>query len=145
MEITEFDRNRLEIGGGERYHQVMFRLTRVSRLLLALSAFCVMYAGPVAACVCAMKSATDMACCPDQQGSAHSNCIQPDAQAGTVCDPVSANALTSVSFDFSLPVANFASPLPLWSVHGPPRVPIPIRYQAPDSTPVYLVTLRLRI
>jgi hypothetical protein len=145
MEITEFNRNRLETGGGARYHQAMFRVSHVSRLLIALTALCVMYAGPVAACACAMKSATDMPCCPDQQGSDQSTCVQPDAQAGTVCAPVSADALTSVSFDFSLPAANFASPLPLWSVHGPPRVPIPIRYQTPDSTPVYLVTLRLRI
>ena len=132
------------MGGGTRYHPFMFRFARFSRLLLALTALCVMYAGPVAACVCAMDSATDMACCPDQQGSAHSNCIQADAQAGT-CTPVSASALTSASFDFSLPAAIFASAVPLWSAHGPPRVPIPIRYQAPDSTPVYLATLRLRI
>ena len=123
----------------------MFRLSHLCRLLLALTALCVMYAGPVAACVCAMDSATDMACCPDQQGSAHSNCIQADAQADAVCTPVSASALTSASFDFSLPAAIFASPVPLWSAHGPPTVPIPIRYQAPDATPVYLVTLRLRI
>ncbi len=133
------------MGGSTRYHPLMCRLARVSRLLLALTAFCVMYAGPLAACVCAMDSAADMACCPDQPGSAHSNCIQPDAQAGTVCAPVSANALTSASFDFSLAAAIFALPAPLWSVHGPPRVPIPIRYQAPDSPQVFLVTLRLRI
>jgi hypothetical protein len=144
MQFTEFRRDRLEVDGAARYHPVMLRLSRFSRLLLTLAALCVMYAGPVAACVCAMDSATDMPCCPDQQGSDQSNCIQPDAQAGTVCDPVPAHALTSVSFDLSLPAANFASPLALWSAHGPPTVPIPIRYRVPDSPPIYLVTLRLR-
>jgi len=135
----------LEILEAAQYHQAMARFSRFSRLLLALAALCVMYAGPVAACVCAMDYAADeMPCCPDQQGSNQSNCNQPDAQASTVCDPVPVDAVTSVPLDSSLPVAIFASPPPLWSAHGPPRVPIPIRHRIVDSQPIYLVTLRLR-
>jgi hypothetical protein len=142
--LTETGRIPLEIRLPAQYHQGMIRCSRLSRLLIALAMFCVMYAGPVAACVCVMDSMSDMPCCPDQQGPDQSNCIQPDAQVGSVCDPVPADTLTSASFDFSVPAAIFAAPLPLWSARDPPRVPIPSTHRLPDTRPIYLTTLRLR-
>jgi hypothetical protein len=121
----------------------MVHLSRISRLLVALAAFCVLYAGPVAACVCAMDSMPEMPCCPDQ-GPDVSDCAQPDAQVGSACDPLSADALTSASFDFVGLPAWVAAPIRLWSTNGPPRVPIPDRHLIRHDPPLYLVTLRLR-
>jgi hypothetical protein len=123
----------------------MFGLSRFSRLLVALAAVCVMYAGPVAACVCSGQAvATEMPCCPDQQPD-HSNCTLPDSQVGAACDPVPADLLSAGSLDLSAPVAISSILLPLWSAAGPPPVPIPARHQPRHSSlPIYLVTLRLR-
>ena len=117
--------------------------SRSSRCVIALIAFCVMYAGPVAACVCAMDSMIAMPCCPDQ-GPDASDCVQPDSQVSGACDPVSAAALTSVPFDLAPPLMLVVS-LELRDYGGPPRVPIPTRQQKPNDTPVYLATLRLRV
>ena len=117
--------------------------SRWSRCLIALIAFCVMYAGPVAACVCAMDSMSAMPCCPDQ-GPDASDCAQPDSQVSSACDPISADALTSVPFDLSPPLMVVVS-VRLSDYGGPPRVPLPTRHQASNDTPVYLATLRLRV
>jgi hypothetical protein len=117
--------------------------SRWSRCLVALIAFCVMYAGPVAACVCAMDSMSAMPCCPDQ-GPDASDCVQPDGQVSGACEPISADALTSVPFDLAPPLLLVAS-LSLSDYGGPPRVPIPTRQQEKNDTPVYLATLRLRV
>jgi hypothetical protein len=124
-----------------QYDEVM--LTRWSRSLLALAAFCVFYAGPVAACVCTMDSMADMPCCPDQ-GPDAADCALPDAEVGSACEPLSADALTSASFDFVGLPAMVAAPIRLRSADGPPTVPIPARPAIRDDTPLYLVTLRLR-
>jgi hypothetical protein len=118
-------------------------LSRSYRCLVALIAFCVLYAGPVAACVCAMDSMSAMPCCPDQ-GPDVSDCAQPDSQVGGACDPISADALTSVPFDLAPPLMLMVS-LRLGDYGGPPRVPIPTRQQESNDTPVYLATLRLRV
>src|SRR5574339_290650 len=118
-------------------------LSRPYRCLVALIAFCVLYAGPVAACVCAMDSMSAMPCCPDQ-GPDASDCVQPDSQASGACEPISADALTSVSFDLAPPLMLLVS-LALSDYGGPPRVPIPTRQQEKNDTPVYLATLRLRV
>jgi hypothetical protein len=115
--------------------------SRWSRCLIALIAFCVMYAGPVAACVCAMDSMSAMPCCPDQGPS---DCVQPDSQVSGACDPISADALTGVPFDLSPPLMMVVSLRPS-DYGGPPRVPIPARQQRSNGTPVYLATLRLRV
>jgi hypothetical protein len=122
----------------------MPRFSRFSRHLIALAAVCVMYAGPVVACVCTAQAAMEMPCCPDQQASDHSNCTLPDSVVGDVCDPVPADVLSGGSFDLSPPVAIFAGLLPLWSSARPPPVPIPTRSLTNHSPPIYLVTLRLR-
>ena len=118
-------------------------LSRPYRCLIALIAFCVMYAGPVAACVCAMDSMSVMPCCPDQ-GPAASDCAQPDSQVSGACDPISADVLTSVPLDFAPPPMLVVS-LELSDYGGPPRVPIPTRHVESNDTPVYLATLRLRV
>jgi hypothetical protein len=86
----------------------------------------------------------EMPCCPDQHHSDQSNCGQPDLHEATVCDPVPAHTLSSVSHDIFFPVANFAAAMPLWSAHGPPLVPIPPQQLIEGRPPIYLVTLRLR-
>jgi hypothetical protein len=118
-------------------------LSRSYRCLVALIAFSVLYAGPVAACVCALDSMSAMPCCPDQ-GPDASDCAQPDSQVSGACDPTSADALTSVPFDFTPPLMLVVS-LGLSDYGGPPRVPIPTRQQESNDTPVYLATLRLRV
>ena len=117
--------------------------SRWSRCLIALIAFCVVYAGPVAACVCAMDSMSAMPCCPDQ-GPDASNCVQPDSQVSGACDPISADALTSVSFDLAPPLM-LVLLVRFSDYGGPPRVPLPTWHQASNDTPVYLATLRLRV
>ena len=117
--------------------------SRWSRCLLALIAFCVMYAGPVAACVCAMDSMSAMPCCPDQ-GPDASDCVQPDGDVSGTCDPISADALASVPFDLAPPLILVVS-LGLSEYGGRLRVPIPTRHQNTNDTPVYLATLRLRV
>lgn len=116
--------------------------SRSYRCLIALIAFCVMYAGPVAACVCAIDAMSAMPCCPDQ-GPDASDCVQPDVQVSGACDPISADALTSVPFDLAPPLLVVS--LELSDYGGPPRVPIPKRHQTSSDTPVYLATLRLRV
>jgi hypothetical protein len=106
--------------------------SRWSRFLIALIAFCVMYAGPVAACICAMNSMSAMPCCPDQ-GPDASDCVQPDSQVSGACDPISADALTSVPFDFAPPLMVVVS-LELSDYGGPPRVPIPARHHESNDT-----------
>ena len=118
-------------------------LSRFYRCLIALIAFCVMYAGPVAACVCAMDSMSAMPCCPDQ-GLDASDCAQPDSQVSSACDPISADALTSVPFDLAPPLMLVVS-VAVSDYGGPPRVPIPTRHQESNDTPLYLATLRLRV
>jgi hypothetical protein len=135
---------RLELAARPQYYPLMPGILRSSKVLVALAAFCVLYAGPVAACVCAMDAMSEMPCCPDQ-GPDAADCALPDAQVGAVCDPVSADALTSASLDFSAAPAVVTAPLHLWPPQGPPRVPIPSRQLTSDDTPIYLVTLRLRI
>src|SRR5512134_1479527 len=117
--------------------------SRRSRCLIALIAFCVMYAGPVAACVCAMDSMSAMPCCPDQ-GPDAADCVQPDSQVSGACDPISADALTSVPFDLA-PSLMLVTSVRLGDCGGPPRVPLPTWHQASNNTPVYLATLRLRV
>ena len=117
--------------------------SRCSRWLIALIAFCVMYAGPVAACLCAMDSMSAMPCCPDQ-GPHASDCVQPDSQVRGACNPISADALTSVPFDLAPPRMLVVS-VRLRDYGGPPRVPLPTWHQASNDTPVYLATLRLRV
>jgi hypothetical protein len=117
--------------------------SRSYRCLIALIACCVMYAGPVAACVCAMDSMSAMPCCPDQAPEA-SDCDQPDGPVGGACDPISADALTSVPFDLSPPLMLVVS-VRLSDRGGPPRVPPPTWHQKSNDTPVYLATLRLRV
>jgi hypothetical protein len=118
-------------------------LSRSYRCLVALIAFCVLYAGPVAACVCAMDSMSAMPCCPDQ-GPDASDCAQPDSQVSGACDPISADALTSVPFNLAPPVMLVVS-VRLSDFNGPPRVPLPTWHQESNDTPVYLATLRLRV
>lgn len=118
-------------------------LSRSYRCLVAVIAFCVMYAGPVAACVCAMDAMAEMPCCPDQ-GPDASDCDQPDSQASAACDPISAQALTSVPFDLAPPLMLVVS-VRLSDYGGPPRVPLPTWRQESNDTPVYLATLRLRV
>lgn len=127
-----------------RYHPFMVGLSRFSRLLVALAALCVLYAGPVAACVCAMDAVSTMPCCPDQAPD-DSDCALPDADVGAACAPVSADALTSVAFDHVSSPAVAPTPVLLWNAsRGPPTVPIPARDVASHAAPIYLVTLRLR-
>lgn len=116
--------------------------SRSYRCLIALIAFCVLYAGPVAACVCAMDSMNAMPCCPDQ-GPDASDCAQPDSQVNRTCDPISADALTSVPFDLAPPLMLVVS-VRLSDYGGPPRVPLQTWHKTND-TPVYLATLRLRV
>jgi hypothetical protein len=100
----------------------VFRFSRSFNWLIAIAALCVAYAGPVAACVCAKGVPMEMPCCPDQHGSNHSNCDQPDSHAATVCSPVPAHALSSVSFDVFFPVAKlrcgFAALVRSWPASG---------------------------
>src|SRR5512134_938357 len=117
--------------------------SRLSRWLIALIAFCVMYAGPVAACVCAMDSMSAMPCCPDQ-GPDASDCAQPDSQVSGACDPISADVLTSVPFDLAPPLMLVVS-VRLSDYGGPPRVPLSTSHQASNHTPVYLAALRIRV
>lgn len=122
----------------------MAGLSRFSRLLVALAALCVMYAGPVAACVCATDAMSAMPCCPDQAPD-ESDCALPDAEVGAPCDPVSADVLTSVAFDHIPSPAVAPAHVLFWSAsHGPPTVPIPAPDLTSPAAPIYLVTLRLR-
>jgi hypothetical protein len=118
-------------------------LSRSYRCLVVVIAFCVLYAGPVAACVCAMDSMSAMPCCPDQ-GPDASDCAQPDSQVSGACDPISADALTSVPFDLVPPPMLVVAVRPS-DYGGPPRVLIPTQQQKANDTPVYLATLRLRV
>ena len=118
-------------------------LPRSYRYLVTLIAFCVMYAGPVAACVCAMDAMSAMPCCPDQ-GPDASDCVQQDSQVSGFCDPVSADAVTSVPLDFAPPLM-FVVSLHVNDYGGPPRVPLPTWHRQSNHTPVYLATLRLRV
>ncbi len=117
--------------------------SRSYRCLAALIVLCVMYAGPVAACVCSMDSMSAMPCCPDR-GPDASDCVQLDSQVSGACDTVSVDTLTSVQLDLAPPLMLVVS-LRLSDYGGPPRVPIPTRQQQTNDTPVYLATLRLRV
>ena len=118
-------------------------LSRSYRCLVALIAFCLMYAGPVAACVCALDSMSAMPCCPDH-GPDPSDCAQPDSQVSGACDPISADALTSIPYDLTPPLMLVVS-LYVSDYGGPPRVPLPRWHDRANDTPVYLATLRLRV
>jgi hypothetical protein len=120
-------------------------LARFSRILILLAVAAVVYAGPVAACVCAAELAPEMSCCPDDaQQQDRSDCMQSDSAASAVCDPVPADLLAAGMPDLSPPIAIAAAPPP-WSVHGPPPAALATSPPPHDSPPVYLVTLRLRI
>jgi hypothetical protein len=140
--IPKWDARRLETAFVGPYHCLMFRFSRLSKLLVALVVAGVMYAGPVAACVCFTHTATEMPCCPDQPAD-HSHCAVPHAQV-SACDPAPAH-LISGSFDRSAPVAIAPIVLPLWSLVGSPRVPLPVHPPPNHPPPIYLATLRLRI
>jgi hypothetical protein len=140
--VSEFV-GRLAIGGvGSKIAQMF---ARFSRVLVLLAAAGVVYAGPVAACLCAAEPVRQMPCCPDDaQQQDQSDCRQPDSQANAVCDPVPVDLLAAGTLDLSPPIAISAA-LPSWSVHGPPRAALATFPPPHDSPPIYLITLRLRI
>jgi hypothetical protein len=120
-------------------------ISRLSRLLIVLTAAVVAYAGPVAACLCVNEPAKEMPCCPDDvQQQDHSNCPQSDSELTAACDTVPADFVPAGTQDLSLPVALSAAPPP-WVVHGPPAASIATSPPHRHSSPIYLVTQRLRI
>ena len=135
--------SRLEIGrAGSKIARM---LTRFSRVLVLLAAAGVVYAGPLAACVCVAERMDEMPCCPDDaEQQDHSNCTQPDSEVNAACDTVPADLLPAGTQDLSPPIAISAA-LPPWSVHGPPVSSIATSLPPHDSAPIYLITLRLRI
>ena len=121
-------------------------LSRFARTLILLAVAGVAYAGPVAACVCAVNPMDEMPCCPDNaQQQDQSNCTQPDSDLSTVCDPAPADVVTAGSHDLSPPIA-ISMVLPSsWPTRGPPAPSIATAPPPHDFPPVYLTTLRLRI
>lgn len=120
-------------------------LTRFTRVLILLAAAGVTYAGPLAACLCAVAATQQMPCCPDDaQQLDQSVCMQPDSAASVTCDPVATDLLSTGTYDLAPPIAFAATQLPSF-VHDPPTPSIAIAPPPHASPPIYLTTLRLRI
>ncbi len=118
-------------------------LTRFARALILFAAAGVVYAGPVAACLCVADATEQMPCCPDDVRQDQAPCAQPDSAVAVACDPVPTDLLAAAQ-DLSPPVAVSAG-LVLPSVHGPPASSLATSLPPHDSPPIYLTTLRLRI
>lgn len=120
-------------------------LMRFARTLFLLAVAGVAYAGPLAACVCAAEPMDEMPCCPDDaQQHGQSPCTQPD-EMNAPCDAVPADLLPVGTHDLSPPIA-ISSALPsLWFVRGPPLKSIASTPPPDGSSPIYLITGRLRI
>jgi hypothetical protein len=104
-----------------------------------------LYAGPVAACICVDEPMPEMPCCPDDGQDENQTIPLPaDIASYSSCAFVPADLLPSSSPDLPAPVAIAFAPLPEWSSHVPPSALIPSPPERHDSPPIYLVTLRLR-
>jgi hypothetical protein len=113
-------------------------LRRYKAPILVLAALGVLFAGPVAACLCVDEP---MPCCPDEPEPAqHPN----DACATHVAAPCEATppeTLLPSAPDSPQPAASVA---PAWYEHAPPVTAAPPTPEPYASPPIYLVTLRLR-
>ena len=118
-------------------------LRRLQPVILLAAALGIVYAGPVAACVCADGPVTAMPCCPDDaQPPGDANHHAP-AEVDIACDPLSAEALLPSVPDIPQTVA-VSSELPPWLTVDPPERAAPAYLPRYGGPPIYLVTLRLR-
>jgi hypothetical protein len=122
-------------------------MSKIARLLTVIALTAVVYAGPVAACIC--PEAANMAampCCPEQP--THPDVVQTGAppDVAVVCAPAPGNALFVASIELPEPVAvAFAAQFETPGL-DPPRSTPPTSTPAFSSgPPLYLTTLRLRI
>ena len=118
---------------------------RFARVLTVLAAMAVLYAGPVAACICVDQPMPEMPCCPDdRQDSDQATQLPANLASSSDCTFVPADLLPSGPQDLPSPVAISSVIPPEWSLRAPPEPWVhrsPPRYHSP---PIYLVTLRLR-
>jgi hypothetical protein len=119
--------------------------SRFTRMLTVLAAMAVLYAGPVAACICVDEPMPAMPCCPDDlQDSDQARQLPADLASYADCTLVPADLLPSGPQDLPPSVAISSAVPPEWSPRAPPEPRVrraPTHYQ---SLPIYLVTLRLR-
>jgi hypothetical protein len=119
--------------------------SRFARALTVLAAMAVLYAGPIAACICVDEPMPAMPCCPDDlQDSDQATQLPADLASYSDCTFVPADLLPSGPQDLPSPIAISSAIPPEWSPRAPPE---PRIHRSPThcySPPIYLVTLRLR-
>ena len=119
--------------------------SRFARALTVLAAIAVLYAGPIAACICVDQPMPELPCCPDDpRDSDQAAQLPADLASYSGCTFVPADLLPSGPQDLPSPVAISSAIPPEWSPRTPPEPRVrrsPTHYHFP---PIYLVTLRLR-
>lgn len=131
-----------------------------TKVIVALVAAGVMYAGPVAACVCTDRATDEhrhsagdyahhhmasMPCCPDESpDSDPSHDSWSDSGAYRACDPMPADVLPVSLHDVPAPIAMAVAAL-AWPARGPPNTGGSYLVEPQPASPIYLTTRRLRI
>ena len=118
--------------------------SRFARALTVLAAMAVLYAGPVAACICVDQPMPEMPCCPGDPQDSEATQLPADLASYSDCTFVPADLLPCGPQDLPSPVAISSAIPPEWSPRAPPEPRLrtsPTHYHSP---PIYLVTLRLR-
>jgi hypothetical protein len=119
--------------------------SRFARTFAVFTAMGLLYAGPVAACICVDEPMPAMPCCPDDpQDSDQTTHASPDLTSYSACTLVPADLLPSGPQDLPSPVAISGTAALEWSPRAPPAVWVPRPQEPHESPPIYLVTLRLR-
>ena len=120
-------------------------MSRVCRALILALTLAVLYAGPVAACVCPLDlSMPAMPCCPDHSPSGQTDLgMLPTFE--TSCAISAVSLLPAPAQRVPAPVARAPAPIPALHALDPPRPAsrFSLRADVP-APPIYLVTLRLR-
>ena len=118
-------------------------MVRCGRIVVLLLALAVLYAGPVAACVCADDlPMAEMPCCPDQP--ADPSGLGLSAEVAPACASMAASFLTVGEQALPAFVAIAEMP-PAQRPRGPPLISVRSWTEPFTHPPPYLVTRRLRI
>jgi hypothetical protein len=118
-------------------------LSRFARTFAVLAAMSLLYAGPVAACICVDEPMPAMPCCPDDPQDSDQLSVPADVASYSACTLVPADLLPG-SQDLPSPVAISSAAPPEWSPRAPPAVGVAPSQEPYRSPPTYLVTLRLK-
>ena len=126
-------------------------LVRGRQFVALLVTGSMLYAGPVAACLCMAHDMPTMSCCPDMADAEHGHEHDSEApashpEASSLCDPMGGDVLSGSSFELPDPQFVLVEAVNLSVSSGADQTaPMPHMRPWAQGPPVYLATQRLRI